>query len=256
MIADEPHDPAAEEENYFVSMSDMMVGMVFIFIILLMYFALQKSSQRDEMRGADKTRSEILEKLQKSLDDNHIHVEIDKANGVLRLPDAILFGSARADIKQPAGGIAINHLATALSEVLPCYTDHMDKGWHRPTTCPNTPHRIESLYIEGHTDSVPLTPTLQFQDNWDLSVKRATNTYRSLIKAAPNLQELCAPNPKGCEPVLSVSGYADQRPVSPDGKCPGAAPNSCNRRIELRIIMVTPDAGQTRSAVAQRLAKP
>jgi chemotaxis protein MotB len=255
MIADEPHDPAAEEENYFVSMSDMMVGMVFIFIILLMYFALQMSSVTDQLSGANKTRSEILQQLEQSLKNKGVQVTIDEANGVLRLPDAILFDSARAEIK-PQGVPKIAHLATALAEILPCYTDHRDKAWRRPTTCHKTPHRIESLYIEGHTDNIPLTPTLQFQDNWDLSVKRATNTYRSLIKAAPNLQELCAPNPKGCEPVLSVSGYADQRPVSPDGKCPGAAPNSCNRRIELRIIMVTPDAGQTRSAVAQRLAKP
>jgi chemotaxis protein MotB len=253
MIADEPHDPAAEEENYFVSMSDMMVGMVFIFIILLMYFALQMSSVTDQLSGANKTRSEILKQLEHSLQNKGVQVTVDESNGVLRLPDAILFDSARAEIK-PAGVPKIDHLATALSEILPCYTDNRDKAWQRPSNCPKTPHRIESLYIEGHTDSVPLTPTAQFQDNWDLSVKRATNTYRSVIKAAPNLQSLCAPNPKGCEPVLSVSGYADQRPVSPDGKCPGGVANSCNRRIELRIIMVTPDAGQTRAAVQQKLA--
>ncbi|MCW5713044.1 MAG: OmpA family protein [Bauldia sp.] len=36
-----------DEENYFVSMTDMMVGLVFIFIIMLMYYALQLRTQED-----------------------------------------------------------------------------------------------------------------------------------------------------------------------------------------------------------------
>jgi chemotaxis protein MotB len=32
--------PVAEDESYFVSMTDLMVGMLFIFIIMLMAFAL------------------------------------------------------------------------------------------------------------------------------------------------------------------------------------------------------------------------
>ena len=41
MILEEAQEIVAEEENYFVSMTDLMVGLVFVFIILLMYFALQ-----------------------------------------------------------------------------------------------------------------------------------------------------------------------------------------------------------------------
>ena len=40
MILDEAHGRSTKE-NYFVSMTDMMVGLVFIFIIMLMYFALR-----------------------------------------------------------------------------------------------------------------------------------------------------------------------------------------------------------------------
>jgi chemotaxis protein MotB len=36
-----------DEENYFVSMTDMMVGLVFIFIIMLMYYAVQLRTQED-----------------------------------------------------------------------------------------------------------------------------------------------------------------------------------------------------------------
>lgn len=53
-------DHRSEDENYFVSMTDMMIGLVFIFIIMLMYFALQASQQRDEaseqQRQAEQTQ--------------------------------------------------------------------------------------------------------------------------------------------------------------------------------------------------------
>jgi hypothetical protein len=41
MIAEEESATGSEEgENYFVSMTDMMVGVLFIFILMLMAFAL------------------------------------------------------------------------------------------------------------------------------------------------------------------------------------------------------------------------
>ena len=54
MILDEALEAEADEENYFVSMTDMMVGLVFIFIIMLMYFALQFQDITDHMTGADR----------------------------------------------------------------------------------------------------------------------------------------------------------------------------------------------------------
>ena len=35
MILDDAHEVEVDEENYFVSMTDMMVGLVFIFIIVV-----------------------------------------------------------------------------------------------------------------------------------------------------------------------------------------------------------------------------
>ncbi len=46
-----------------------------------------------------------------------------------------------------------------------------------------------SITIEGHTDNVPLSPSASMQDNWDLSVKRATSIIRILLdgsKIAPD----------------------------------------------------------------------
>ena len=43
--------PFDEEESYFISMTDLMVGLLFIFIIMLMVFALQyREAERKILR--------------------------------------------------------------------------------------------------------------------------------------------------------------------------------------------------------------
>lgn len=247
MILEEAQEIVAEEENYFVSMTDLMVGLVFVFIILLMYFALQFQDVTEELTGANKTRTEILEQLQRKLKEQGVPVIIDSENGVLRLPDSVLFDSAQSALK-PQGRANVEHLASALMEILPCYSD----GVQRSAKCPPSKHKLESVYIEGHTDSDRFSGNGGLKDNWDLSVVRATNTYRTLIEYQSGLSNLCAPKQNRCEPILSVSGYGPQRPV-PDGKGTEEERKQQNRRIDLRLIMMTPDSGQAERAVATRI---
>ena len=230
-------------------MTDLMVGLVFVFIILLMYFAMQFQDVTEELTGANKTRTEILEQLQKTLKERGVEVVIDLQDGVLRLPDSILFDSGQSVLK-PQGRDAVAQLADALNDVLPCYTEGIPKS----STCPASEHRIESVYIEGHTDTDHYAGSGGLQDNWDLSVVRATNTYRALILFKPPLGELCARKGQRCDPVLSVSGYGAQRPV-PGGSGSEEEQKTRNRRIDLRLIMMTPDTGEARRAVAQRLSE-
>lgn len=250
MILDDAQELPLEEENYFISMTDMMVGLVFIFIILLMYFALQFRNVTEELSGADRTRAQILQQLKQTLHDKGVEVTIDTQDGVLRLPDSILFDSGHAELK-PEGRDAVGHLATALLDVLPCYTDG---GSTRGKHCPTTKHRIESVYVEGHTDSDRYAGGGMLKDNWDLSVVRATNTYRALTELQPSLSGLCAAKGSQCDPILSVSGYGAQRPVPTKGGTEDERKRR-NRRIDLRLIMVTPDSGETARAVSHRISR-
>lgn len=235
-MEDGGYEHHVEEENYFISMTDMMVGLVFIFIILLMYYALQFRQTTDQLTSADRTRSAILHQLEDYLKAKGVKVEIDTRTGVLRLPDEILFDSGKAQLK-PEGVTALGHLANGLMLVLPCYTD----GVARPADCPAAGHKIESVFIEGHTDSDRLTGTFGLSDNWDLSVVRATNTYRQLTTIRKELPELCLTNEALCHPVMSVSGYGDKRPIALGGD---DAAKRKNRRIDLRILMAAPKAAE------------
>lgn len=248
MIYEDVHEPVAEEENYFVSMTDLMVGLVFIFIILLMYFALQFQKVTEELTGANQTRTEILEQLQATLKGKGVPVIIDRENGILRLPDSILFDSGQSQLK-PEGRVNVGYLADALHDVLPCYTT----GLKRSSSCPSKKHQIESVYVEGHTDSDRYGGNGALKDNWDLSVVRATNTFRALTELQPDLVQLCSPKRTRCEPILSVSGYGPQRPV-PETSGTEEDKKKQNRRIDLRLIMMAPDSGETRQVLEERLA--
>lgn len=247
-----------EEESYFVSMTDMMVGLLFVFIIMLMYFALQFHTNAQKLVTADETRASILEHVRDALKSQGVTVEIDTDTGVLRLPDNILF--PRGDAKPtPQGVDALQKLAHALDGVIPCYAFNPDPTVPRPCKPPPA-HTIELLYIEGHTDSTPIYRGERIQDNWDLSNERAKNVRQYLIQSAPILERLLnAPkSDRASAPILSHMGQADSRKICEERDKPDPEKEACaakNRRIDLRIIMAKPkpqEAAAIESAIGSK----
>jgi chemotaxis protein MotB len=226
-----------EEESYFISMADMMVGLLFIFIILLLYFALQMKEKTAELTGATATRTMILRKLETSLKDQGIKVSVDEKAGILRLPEDVLFASG-ADQLSEKGYVSVAIVARELASVLPCYT------YPRPERgCENSKHSIDAIFVEGHTDSDRMGGRGIIEDNLDLSMKRATNTYRRLTEVEQRLMLMRnAPGDQG-QPVLSVSGYGELRPIAL-GDSPEAKQK--NRRIDLRFLMVAPQSDEVK----------
>lgn len=245
-----------EDEGYFVSMSDMLTGLLFVFIILLLYFALQFKQTTEELTGANKARKELLEELQQRLQKQNLRVEIDPVTGVLRMSenekDAILFASKSPNLTDQGRG-AVKKVADALAAVLPCYTeDHPSLKCRRPS---KSPYRIDALFIEGHTDKQSYI--LGGRDrNIDLSAERAINTYLAMLQRQPELDGLTTVY-RGLGgksdrpvPILSVSGYGSKRPV-PGHDSFNLRDLSTNRRIDLRFLMATPDPAGIRNMLVK-----
>lgn len=244
---------AEEDENYFISMTDMMVGILFVFIILLMVFAMNFREQTDTSQermdrlrevaetvarevqrlqrqvedeissasAATALTQELLEELRKRLVDQGLAVEVDLRSGVLRLgEDAINFATNSADLDGVAAA-NVDKLARVLADVLPDYTP---EGGEKPAF-------IETVFIEGHTDERGLP-----ERNWELSTQRAVNTFWRLVQHEPYL--LALRNRAGT-PVLSAAGYASARPI------PGVDPRDYDRhrRIDLRFVLDTDTSG-------------
>lgn len=264
------------EENYFVSLSDLMTGVVFIFVILLCAFAfhyqtearaakiaaersnlleveaqtahraasVEKENAKRSKVAAEKAEADALQKGEKidalskllrkrddalkailtglvaKLAERGVSVLFDPATGVIRLPEELLFARGN-DTLSDSGK---QGLAVVAEELVPI----LKRGCAEGST-----FRLEALFIEGHTDSDPIRSP-RFSDNWDLSAARATNTYRALIEAKPELESF--KNPSDLR-VLGVSGYGENRPVAPNDTDEN---KNSNRRVDLRFLMAHP----------------
>jgi len=244
-----PHNRREEaEESYFVSMTDVMVGLLFIFIIMLMAFALMLKDEQAEteatreeilqsveavqnevsrLRSLENERTEMLRNIESRLSKRGIEVILREGSGVLQLPDELLFASNERTL-DAEGREAVSHLANVLDAVLPCYTRVPDEIQAK-ATCPGNRTsrlRLEAVFLEGHTDKQGT------QDyNWDLSADRAINTFRALNADAAVATKLR--NDEG-KYLFSVAGYGENRPVVHGDT---AAELRRNRRIDLRFVM-------------------
>ena len=218
------------EESYFVSMTDIMVGLLFIFIIMLMAFGLMLKIETEDLRQtqetADSVRTQMLRDIENQLREVGIRVIVREENGVLQLPDEILFASDEA-VLSPEGAEAIAQLAIALDAILPCYsraslaTDAADCRIQIPDAI-----RLEAVFVEGHTDSDGPQGY-----NWDLSARRAINTFIELDGASRVATKLS--NDDG-QFLFSISGYGENRPVNVGQT---EEDKGQNRRIDLRFVM-------------------
>ena len=77
------------------------------------------------------------------------------------------------------------------------------------------------IRVEGHTDNVPVGFSERFRSNWDLSSARSASVANYLIDNT-NLEA----------GRLSVSGFADSKPVASNDTAEGRARN---RRIEVIV---------------------
>ncbi len=256
------HDLLEDEgAGYLISISDMMSGLLFIFIITLVAFiinfqdAIQKQKQINihaqeaiqkqkeitktqveivkRFAKTDKTRSDLLQILKNKLVNENISVEIDVEHGVLRLTEnAVQFQTASASLDEK-NQYNLKIIGSVLNAVIPCYannppTHHDCEGFEEFLG------KIDSIFVEGHTDNVPMK-SYKYKDNWDLSASRAITAYRVLI---PNtvLNQIVNTN---SQPIFSVSGYGEGRPVKGHSySYPKSDPT--NRRIDLRFIMTPP----------------
>jgi chemotaxis protein MotB len=285
-------------ENYMVSLTDLMTGVVFLFVILLASYILMAQVSRKELeiekaanesrkieleqqrveferqhielesqrvahkskeqeldverkrsqeqaqridalskllRDRENTRREMLSDVVQRLARKGVMVKLDGDNGIIRLPEGMLFDSGKALLRED-GRRSLETVGVELISAI--------DNW----CSPDSQFRLESLFIEGHTDNIPIR-NADFSNNWDLSTARAVTTTLAIIDAAPRLTELV--NPKG-SPLLGVSGYGENRPVAPNEV---ESQRRLNRRIDIRFIVAYPTEEQL-NAVQEILGQP
>ena len=240
------------EDSYFVSMTDIMLGMLFVFILLVVYFAVQvriEVQQQDTFRDdAANQRTRILERIREHLfEEGFTDIKIDLDQGILRLPEGVLFRSGVASIEPDSKSEnVVNSLGFILHEILPCHSMNSKAEPFIPiANCleENPKHVfLDAIFIEGHTDSVPLTKRGTKEDpkintNLRLSARRSTNTYQRMIDFHTSLISYFG-GASGAQ-ILAVAAYGKSRPINDNSTRDERAQN---RRIDLRLLMHVPDS--------------
>jgi chemotaxis protein MotB len=135
-----------------------------------------------------------------SFKESDLTVNVRNGKVYVSLTEQLLFGSGSVEVDKK-GVAALQQLARAIKD-----------------------QRDLQILVEGHTDNVPISKKSQYmQDNWDLSVMRATAIVRILTGA-------------GLSPTqVTASGRGDNVPLAPNDN---AATRQKNRRTE---IIITPN---------------
>lgn len=135
-----------------------------------------------------------------NLDDKDINIKVDKSAVYIDISDKLLFKSGSYDVTDRA-----KEVLGKVAKVL------------------NAQPEIEFL-VEGHTDSIPVVASRgsKLEDNWDLSVRRATSIVRIL-------QDTYGLDPKR----MTAAGRSQYVPIADNSTPDGRA---ANRRTRIVIL--------------------
>ncbi len=118
----------------------------------------------------------------------------------------------QAEVLFPSGGEIINDAGKAEMAKLAAALVELSR---------EIPPEIDwVLRVDGHTDTVPLSGTGKYADNWELSSARATSVVKYLIEGGVPANRLVA------------AGFGEFQPLEPGDSADARAKN---RRIELKL---------------------
>ena len=232
--------PRQSGEGYLASSADLMIGILFIFIIMVVYLAVEikrvqvkiDSVATDKVLKADPVRT-LIGELGQRLKSKGIGVELDPDSGVIALPADALFNKGK-HIPRDGALETISKTNEVLSQVIPCY---VSTARFRESECSKLNKRgveLETVMVEGHTDDDQYANDPD--KNWHLGLDRARFVFNELGRGELGLLK----NGKG-QPILGVSSYADTRPakISKANSMESviADVKAKDRRVELRFIL-------------------
>jgi chemotaxis protein MotB len=146
------------------------------------------------------TYESLINELQKEIKSGQVQIKQAKNILQLTIAEQLFFDTGKAEIK-PEGQAVLRRIGPILKKI---------------------PEK--NVRVEGHTDNVPIGPSLraQYPTNWELGAARAVNVVRFLQKEP------------GLDPLrLSAVSYGQYRPVASNKTEGGRAKN---RRIEIILI--------------------
>lgn len=217
----------AEKHNVWMSVSDLMTGLMIIFLFIAIAYMIQVQENQTVLTDYVETRSKLYDKLQSEFKDRPAdwQLVIGKDLSMKFNNPEVLFATGSADLTPKFKEI--------LDEFLPKYIDILIQDTLR--------HRIKEIRIEGHTDNVKFAGSKNdpFIDNARLSQQRSLAVLKYL-REMPAIQEYTPEQQKMLEYWFTANGLSYGKALDKDGEYTFVSgepiDKGLSRRVEFRIV--------------------
>ena len=208
-----PKTDEHEENVFWTTMSDLMLGLAVVFMTLFVLAISGFSEQVLEQKQQQvKASNEIVEKLK----EQNIEAEIDKMTGDIKISDLELF-EVNSWVLSKKG-------QQYLDKLIPIYIDTI---FSKPELLVG----IDNIVVQGHTDSQSFsglsTKDEQFAKNMELSLKRANSVAQYMFKTDFDKQYS-----EQLRNMMAVEGKSFANPILKED---GSEDYAKSRRVELKL---------------------
>lgn len=198
---------------FWVTMSDLMLGLAIIFITL---FVLAMTGFNQKTVQQQRVKMEVAKEIEAELQKNNINAKVDRMTGDLEIPSSALF-EVNSYILKPEG-------RAFLDKLTPIYVNTIFSNKKLSDS-------IESIIIQGHTDSQAFAGLTNINDqfvyNMDLSTKRANSVAARMLEGTykPEYNE-------GFRKMITVEGRSFNDLILDDQ---GKEDMVKSRRVEIKL---------------------
>lgn len=213
------HHHTEEEGEHWLSVSDMMSGLMVIFLFIAITYMMQVSEDRNQLIEIavtyEKTKVAIYEQLQVEFKDdlNKWNAEIDKQSLAFRFqePD-VLFNVGEAEIK--------DKFKIILDDFFPRYIRILKQ--YQPD--------IEEIRIEGHTSSEWRKNNVADDKTYFLNMALSQNRTRATLEYCLMLPDI-ATERSWIKRILTANGLSSSKPIIVNG----VEDTVHSRRVEFKV---------------------
>lgn len=208
------------EYDFAMSFADMMTALVGAFLVLMMFFMFENSTNAEmllnsyknftasqqQVEGLIGVRKNLVKEIRKTFIDSNLDISIDIESGAIRCSDKVLF-NYDSDVISESGKRYLN-------EFIPKYMSIL--------LADGTRDNLSEILIEGHTDN-----NGSYIYNLDLSQRRALAVSKYI--SSSQIQDF--KNKEYLNTYLTSSGKSFSKLISTNGKVDPDA----SRRVEFKF---------------------
>ena len=215
------------KNNIWMSVSDLMTGLMIIFLFVAVAYMSQVKKNENVLVDYVETKTRLHDKLVQEFasDTTRWQMAIGRDLSMKFTNPTVLFEQGKADLKPEFTAI--------LDQFLPRYFDILLKDTLR--------NRIQEIRIEGHTDTLPY-PSLDpdpYIANIKLSQQRACNVVK-YFRQMPCFQRYTKEEQRLLEYWFTANGLSYGHSLDSDGgltiNSDRPIDNNLSRRVEFRIV--------------------